>query len=266
MGSSSSKKQDLRKSETLPNNKVIINNNFIIVNDKNNDLRSSFQTKLDINKKIEKIIDYKGNKIYSEDNNDINEKIKEDENITIIIKSQIKDIHIQVKLDDIIKDIIIRYKSKLQNDKINVLAFRNESGKILFPNHKLRDIGIKDMSIIYADLEFEEEENKDQDSKINDNLEYEEISKSDLEDLKLKMKKKLKEGLITIQIHNNKLGTQFFFVNPKVKFKVVAEQFNKKNPGKNWYYLYNGKIVDLDDTLSKLKIKMLSKILVEELL
>ena len=63
MGSSSSKKQDLRKSETLPNNKVIINNNFIIVNDKNNDLRSSFQTKLDINKKIEKMVDYKGNKI-----------------------------------------------------------------------------------------------------------------------------------------------------------------------------------------------------------
>ena len=105
----------------------------------------------------------------------------------------------------------------------------------------------------------------DDKDKIESKVYDKEIPKKELEKLKLKMKQKLKEGLITILIFNYKLGNQFFFVNPKVKFKSVAEMFNNNNPDKEWFFLHDGKLVDQEKTLAELKIKMLSKILVEEL-
>ena len=196
----------------------------------------------------------------------MNEKI-----IIIIWANNINDIQLQVKSDDTIKDLISKYKSKLQKNNIIISALKNEEGKFLFPDKKLDEIGIKNMSVIYAEMEYIEEENNEiYKNKIDDidrmgtQFSGRELTNEELGQLRIIMKQKYKEGLITLQMHNTFLGTQYFFVNPKVKFKKVAEQFVSQNPGK-WFYIFNGLLIDQEETLEKLKIKMLSKILVEKM-
>ena len=188
-----------------------------------------------------------------------------DEKIIIIRTNNLNDIQLQVKNDDTIKDLISKYKSKLQRNNIIISALKNEDGKFLFPDKKLGEIGIKNMSIIYAEMEYAEENNEINKNKIDDKVRMgtQVGGNEELEQLRIIMKQKYKEGLITLQMHNTFLGTQYFFVNPKVKFKKVAEQFVNQNPGK-WFYIFNGLLIDQEETLEKLKIKMLSKILVEK--
>lgn len=185
------------------------------------------------------------------------------EKILIIIKNQnFKDIQLQVNFDEYIKDVIDKYKTKLQNDKIINIVFKNENDKYIFPDQKLCQAGIHNMSVIYSELEVERDK---KDEKENIKNEYGFIkSQQRKEKLKKIMKEKLKEGLITIQLYNASLGTDFYFVNPKVKFQVVADEFHYKNPGKKWYFLFEGIKISPEETLEKLKIKMLSKIIVQE--
>ena len=193
-----------------------------------------------------------------------------DEKIIIIRTNNLNDIQLQVKNDETIKDLISKYKSKLQKNNIIISALKNEDGKLLFPDKKLGEIGIKNMSIIYAEMEYAEENNEIYKNKTDDKVRMgtqvggRELTNEELEQLRIIMKQKYKEGLITLQMHNTFLGTQYFFVNPKVKFKKVAEQFVSQNPGK-WFYIFNGLLIDQEETLEKLKIKMLSKILVEKM-
>ena len=236
-------------------NKIIINNiNIIVPNMKK--LSNSFspqlmqKTKIDENEKINK-----------------NEDLSTEEKLLIIIKNKnYKDIQLQVKFDDYIKDVIEKYKTKLKHDKINNIVFLNEYGKYFFPDQKLYEVGISNMSTIYAEFEEERDEKKEKDKENVKNENGLTISQHRKEKLKKIMKQKLEEGLITIQIYNSSLGTDFYFVNPKVKFQVVAEEFYNKYPGRNWYFIFDGKIISTGETLEKLNIKMLSKILVEEYL
>ena len=113
------------------------------------------------------------------------------------------------------------------------------------------DTGINDMSIIYASY--------DEPEKVNSELTSEQIEK--MKDL---IKRKKKQGLITILIYNPSLGNQFYFIEPNVKFQVVEDNFKKVN-GRNWFFLFDGKKVDNEKTLKELKIKMFSKIIASEL-
>lgn len=189
------------------------------------------------------------------------------EKLSIIIKNKnYKDIQLEANFDDYIKDVIENYKTKMQNDKINNIGFKNENGKYIFPDQKLYEAGIYNMSTIYAEFEEERDEKEEKEKENVKNEKGLTISQHRKEKLKKIIKQKLEEGLITIQIYNSSLGTDFYFVNPKVKFQVVAEEFYNKYPGRKWYFIFGGKIISTEETLEKLNIKMLSKILVEEYL
>lgn len=169
--------------------------------------------------------------------------------ITIFINNKKqKIIKLFVNSDDLIEDIIIKYKNKLQNDKIKNIYFKTENGKYIFPEKKLEETGITNNSTIYA--EYDEDD----------------LSKEQLEKLKNTIKEKYKQGIITLQIYKVDLGTEFYYVDKNVKFKVVADQFRKKNPGKKFYFVVHGLVIDEQKTLKELNIKMLSKILAEEYL
>ena len=236
-------------------NKIVINNiNFIVPNMPK--LSSSFSPQLMQKMKLEE--NAKINK---------NEDLLTKEKILIIIKNKnFKDIELQVKFDDYIRDVIEEYKTKLQNDKINNIAFKNEYGNYICSDQKLHEAGISNMSTIYAEFEEERDEKEEKEKENVKNEKGLTISQHRKEKLKKIIKQKLEEGLITIQIYNSSLGTDFYFVNPKVKFQVVAEEFYNKYPGRKWYFIFGGKIISTEETLEKLNIKMLSKILVEEYL
>ena len=178
-----------------------------------------------------------------------------DKKITIIIKNnKLNDITLQVNSDNLIKDVITKYQSKLQNDKIKNIFFKKEDGKYIVPDKKLEEVGIKNNSIIYA--EYDEE---------NENLFG--IPESDLKNLKKTMKEKYKQGLIAIQIINTELGSDFYYVDKNVKFIMLADQFKDKNPGKKWFFIAEGKVIDeqsQEKTLKELGFKMLTKVLAEE--
>ena len=233
-------------------NKVVINkvNIFIpnttkLFNFNENEFNENFIGKFSINSEISnKEDDLKKSKPEQEEN--------EKSNIKIIIKNnKFKDIELYVNSNDYIKNIIQKYKTKLQDDTIKNIIFKNDKGKLLQPDKTLGDTGINDMSIIYASY--------DEPEKVNSELTSEQIEK--MKDL---IKRKKKQGLITILISNPSLGNQFYFIEPNVKFQVVEDNFKKLN-GRNWFFLFDGKKVDNEKTLKQLKIKMFSKIIASEL-
>ena len=175
--------------------------------------------------------------------------------ITIIIKNpKLSDIRLQVNSDNLNKEVIAKYQNKLQNDKIKNIDFKKEDGKLFLPDKKLEEVGIKNNSIILADIDDGSEN-------------FYGIPKEQLDNLKATMKEKYKQGIITLQIQNSQLGTDYFYVDKSVKFRVVAEQFKTKYPGKKWFFVFNGLSIDeqsQEKTLKELHMKMLSKILAEE--
>ena len=176
---------------------------------------------------------------------------EQNENIKIIIKSsELQDMELYVNSNDYVKDVIQKYKTKIQNDKVNII-FKNNEGKELLPYKTLGDHEIRDMSIIYASNENSEKGNN-------------ELTPQQIEKIKNIMKEKKKQGLITIIIFNTTLGNQFYFVEKNVKFQKVAKLFKEQNPRKNWFFLFDGLKIDEEKTLKELGIKMLSKILAEE--
>lgn len=200
----------------------------------------------------------------------ISPQLIKNKNMTIIIKSKnLRDIELQVNSDDYIKDIIKKYKSKLQDDKIINITFKKENGELIIPNHTLFDEGIENKSILYAEYEYDEgnneEDKNDENKRIETKIENSGLSQEQIKKLKNLMKENLKNGLITILIYNSSLGTEYYHVNPKVNFQIIADQFSNRHPEKKWYYLFDGIKVSQDQTLKELKIKMLSKVLAQEL-
>ena len=196
---------------------------------------------------------------YNENQNqNIGNETSENSNLKITIKNEkYKDIQLLVNSNDYAKDIIDKYKSKLQNDKIIDITFIKQDGKYIFPQYKLKDIGIKNMDVINAKIREVNEENDKEKGK--------EMNKESIEQLKNTMKKKAKEGLILITINNPQLGSVSYYIDKKLKFKKVADEYSHKNPGKKFYFIYDALVVDPEKTIEELRISMLKTILVYEL-
>lgn len=224
---------------------IFIPNTTKLFNFNDSEFNENFIGRFSINSELSnKNDDLKKSKQEQEEN--------EKSNIKIIIKNnKFKDIELYVNSNDYIKNIIQKYKTKLQDDRIKDIIFKNDKGKILQPDKKLGDIGITDMSIIYSSYDEPEKGNS-------------ELTPEQIEKMKDLIKKKKKQGLITIIIYNPSLGNQFYFIDPNVKFQVVEDNFKNLN-GRNWFFLFDGKRVDNEKTLKELKIKMFSKIIASEL-
>ena len=175
-------------------------------------------------------------------------KIEKDlSEITIIIKNKnYNDILFKGSLDSCAIDLIDYYKSNLEVNKNNcIIIFKKEDGQEIFLDKTLAENGLKDNDTIAAEI-----------------IEENELLK---EEIKKQIKEKVKEGLIPIIIQNSTLYLDLYYVSPKLKFKVIAEKFHEKHQEKKWYFLYSGKIIDEEKTFEELKIKALSRILVNEL-
>jgi hypothetical protein len=208
---------------------------------------------------------------YNENQNqNIGNETSENSNLKITIKNEkYKDIQLLVNSNDYAKDIIDKYKSKLQNDKIIDITFKKQDGKYIFPEYTLKDIGIKNRDVITAIIREEKnEDKKEEEEKYFKNKykeEGQEMNKESIEQLRITLKKKAKEGLVLITIYNPQLGSESYYINKKDKFQMVVNQYSHKNPGKKWFFVYNGLIVDPEKTIEELRISMLKTILVYEL-
>ena len=212
------------------------------------------------------------NNEYNENQNqNIGNETSENSNLKITIKNEkYRDIQLLVNSNDYAKDIIDKYKSKLQNDKIIDITFKKQDGKYILPEYTLKDIGIKNMDVITAIIREEKNEDKkeEEEDKYFKNKykeEGQEMNKESIEQLRITLKKKAKEGLVLITINNPQLGSESYYINKKDKFQMVVNQYSHKNPGKKWYFVYNGLIVDPEKTIEELRISMLKTILVYEL-
>ena len=209
---------------------------------------------------------------YNENQNqNIGNETSENSNLKITIKNEkYRDIQLLVNSDDYAKDIIDKYKSKLQNDKIIDITFKKQDGKYILPEYTLKDIGIKNMDVITAIIREEKNEDKkeEEEEKYFKNKykeEGQEMNKESIEQLRITLKKKAKEGLVLITINNPQLGSESYYINKKDKFQMVANQYSHKNPGKKWYFVCDGLMVDPEKTIEELRISMLKTILVYEL-
>ena len=211
-------------------------------------------------------------KEYNENQNqNIGNETSENSNLRITIKNEkYRDIQLLVNSDDYAKDIIDKYKSKLQNDKIIDITFKKQDGKYILPEYTLKDIGIKNRDVITAIIREEKNEDKkeEEEEKYFKNKYKEkgqEMNKESIEQLRITLKKKAKEGLVLIIIENPQLGSESYYINKKTKFKMLANQYSHKNPGKKWIFLYDGLLVDPEKTIEELRISMLKTILVFEM-
>ena len=169
-----------------PNPIIIHNYNIYNINDKNIE-----------NHRNENLI-YKNESMNNKSNGEINNKKPENDiqsempyesNLTIIIKNKnYKDIKLYVKSDELIQNIIEKYKSKLQNDKIIDISFQKEDGKYISPQLTIKQSGIKEMEIINAEI-YGIEDMEIINAEINEDNNNE---KTYIE-LKKKMEKKIKE-------------------------------------------------------------------------
>lgn len=168
-------------------------------------------------------------------------------NLTIIIKNNnFRDIQLQVTSDILVKDIIEKYKNKLEKNINDDIGLKKGDGSYLPPKKTLCELGIKNMENIFVENEEE----------------Y--IKRKEKEEFKKIIKEKLKKGLYTIAIRSSDLKNEYYFVRPNIKFEVLAEEFKAKNPNKKCYFLFQGKKVDEKRTLEELNIKHLSVIITAE--
>ena len=161
------------------------------------------------------------------------------------------------------KDVIEKYKSKLQNDKNNILYFKKDEGKVISPDKKLKDVGIKNLDNIYTVYKEEEEVDKKEEMQENKTNKKAQISKDELNKM---IKEKINKGLIPIIIFNPRLGPKYYFVLPNVKFQTVVDLFENDNKGKKWFFLCNGIKISPEKTLEELKIKNFARIIAQELI
>lgn len=223
------------------NNKIIINSLNVVIN---------------------------GNQINYDSSNSAQQqpiKISEENNepifISIFINSDFGQLKLQVNLNESIGDIIEKYKNKLQKDNILKISLYTENNYLMEPNNKLKDYGIQNNNIINAKIEYKPNINI---KKRESNFSNTEIPSEDLENLKNLIKEKKRQGFITVAVINSAKKSQYFHVKPDVKFKMIAEQYRNENPGSQWIFLSNGRIVDSEKTLKELNFKLLTKVIANE--
>ena len=246
---------NLQSPNQTPN--IIINNLNIVVNgqefiyQKNQSSNSQQQQEM-INKPQEN----------TELNNDIQ----------LIITSELGQLKLQVNLLDKIEDIIEKYKNKLNKDNIERIYLYTTDNVFLNPNNILKDYYTINNPIINAKFEYKLNMNNMNISDNNKNKikkEYKfqnmEVPHDQLEVAREKMKEKLKNGWIAVVVRSAILGLKLFYVKPNDKFKIIENEYKKLYPEKDWIFLFNGFKVDPDKTIKEQNIKWLSQIIVDEL-
>ena len=134
-------------------------------------------------------------------------------------------------------------------------------------NIKLEEFNLQNNSKINAKIEFNNNINNTYVT-YNENIKMKnkaysnsEIPPDKLSELKKEIKEKNKQGLRAIVIKSSTQKTEFFYVKPDVKFKIIAEEYKKINPDNEWIFLFNGALImDSEKTIEELKMKNLSVI------
>ena len=194
--------------------------------------------------------------------------------LTIFIKSEFGTIQLQVKSSEKVSDVIEKYKCKLQKDNIKNIYFYTEGNLFMDSNIKLEEFNLQNNSKINAKIEFNNNiniiNNNNTQMAYNENIRMKkktylnsEISSEKLSELKEVIKEKNKQGLLAIVIINPTQKSEFFYVEPDIKFKIVVEKYKEAHPNNEWFFLFNGLIIDSEKTIKELNIKNLSKILAD---
>ena len=213
----SSNLPNLQSPNQTPN--IIINNLNIVVNgqefiyQKNQSSNSQQQQEM-INK--------------PQENKELNNDIQ------LIITSELGQLKLQVNLFDKIEDIIEKYKNKLNKDNIEKIYLYTTDNVFLNPNNILKDYYTINNPITNAKFEYKLNMNNMNISDNNKNKikkEYKfqnmEVPHDQLEEAREKMKEKLKNGWIAVVVRSAILGLKLFYVKPNDKFKIIENEYKK---------------------------------------
>ena len=194
-------------------------------------------------------------------------------NIQLIINSELGQIKLQVNLLDKIDDIIQKYKNKLNKDNIAKIYLYTMDNIFLNPNSFLKDYYNVNNPIITAKFDYKLtssinsvsfSENSKNKIKKEYQFQNQEIPHVQLEEAREIMKEKLRNGWIAVVVRSALLGIKLFYVKPNDKFKIIENEYKKLYPGKEWVFLFNGLKIDPDKTIKEQKIKWLSRVIVDE--
>ena len=193
--------------------------------------------------------------------------------IQLIINSELGQIKLQVNLLDKIDDIIQKYKNKLNKDNIAKIYLYTMDNIFLNPNSFLKDYYNVNNPIITAKFDYKLtssinsvsfSENSKNKIKKEYQFQNQEIPHVQLEEAREIMKEKLRKGWIPVVVRRALLGIKLFYVKPNDKFKIIENEYKKLYPGKEWVFLFNGLKIDPDKTIKEQKIKWLSRVIVDE--
>lgn len=193
--------------------------------------------------------------------------------ITLFIKSEFGKMQLQVNLNDKVRDVIEKYKNKLQKNNIQNISFYSEDNNIIEPNNTLKDYHLRNNSVINAKIQYNQTVNTNSSNQISMNpnkdqlkgiYKNREIPPEELIKIKDTIKQNYMKGLITVVIRNSLSETRFFYARPDSRFKIIEEEYKKLFPGQSWIFLFNGLNIDSEKTLKELNIKMLSVIVANE--
>jgi len=199
------------------------------------------------------------------------ENIVLNNDIQLIITSELGQIKLQVNLLDKIEDITDKYKNKLNKDNIEKIYLYTIDNILLNPNNILKDYYNPNNPTINAKFEYKINSSINNIS-ISDNnknknkyqFQNQEVPHDQLEEAREIMKEKLKKGWIAVVVRSALLGIKLFYVKPNDKFKVIENEYKKLYPGKEWIFLFNGLKIDPDKTIKEQNIKWLSRVIVDE--
>ena len=199
------------------------------------------------------------------------ENIVLNNDIKLVITSELGQIKLQVNLLDKIEDIIEKYKNKLNKDNIEKIYLYTTDNILLNPNNILKDYYNPNNPTINAKFEYKINSSINNisisDSNKNKNkyqFQNQEVPHAQLEEAREIMKEKLKKGWIAVVVRSALLGIKLFYVKPNDKFKVIENEYKKLYPGKEWIFLFNGLKIDPDKTIKEQNIKWLSRVIVDE--
>lgn len=182
----------------------------------------------------------------------------------ININSEFGQMSLQVNQDDLIIDIIQKYKTKLGKQNIESITFYTQENIFLQPNIQLKNTGLQNFSIINAKIEYKQNPPMNIASEQNSFQSNRQISREESLLTKKKIKENLKKGYITFIIFSSSLKPKTYISRPNDYFKLIEDDYKLSNPGKDIIFLYDGKRLTPDKTLKEQKIKHLCKIVAFE--
>ena len=124
---------------------------------------------------------------------------------------------IQANSKDLIIDVAERYRNVAKINNNYRIFLMKENGEGLHRKMSLDAQGVKNKDIILA-------------KQLND-------------EMRKKFKEKMKEGL-TFFIIDSQFGNEAFYGKGNVNFKIFADKFRKKFPGKQFIFRYSGMTID----------------------